>query len=129
MQRKYRRNSEIDRIASFIADHNRLIPGRHLSRRNGDSAAFGLQFKKLNTGDLPGSAGMHSAGHLIAALLRNSFSKEAVIYFSPMGGQTGFGFPCFAAGGISLFSIAFCPSLEQAGAKIMYVRFTAFPGS
>ena len=35
---------------------------------------------------------MHSAEHLIATLLRNSQDKEAVIYFGPMGCQTGFYF-------------------------------------
>ena len=35
---------------------------------------------------------MHSAEHLIATLLRNSEDREAVIYFGPMGCQTGFYF-------------------------------------
>lgn len=59
MQRNCRKNAEIDRIASFIVGHNRLTPGLCLSRQDWDSAAFGLRFKKLNTGDLPGNAGMH----------------------------------------------------------------------
>ena len=45
-----------------------------------------------NTGDLLTNAQMHSAEHLIATLLRNSQDKEAVIYFGPMGCQTGFYF-------------------------------------
>ena len=35
---------------------------------------------------------MHSVEHLIATLLRNSAAKEAVVYFGPMGCQTGFYF-------------------------------------
>lgn len=35
---------------------------------------------------------MHSAEHLIATLLRNSKDKDAVVYFGPMGCQTGFYF-------------------------------------
>ena len=35
---------------------------------------------------------MHSAEHLIATLLRNSPDREAVVYFGPMGCQTGFYF-------------------------------------
>jgi S-ribosylhomocysteine lyase len=35
---------------------------------------------------------MHSAEHLIATLLRNSRAKDAVVYFGPMGCQTGFYF-------------------------------------
>ena len=32
---------------------------------------------------------MHSVEHLIATLLRNSESRDAVIYFGPMGCRTG----------------------------------------
>ena len=35
---------------------------------------------------------MHSVEHIIATLLRNSEKKDAVIYFGPMGCQTGFYF-------------------------------------
>ncbi|MGN0963986.1 MAG: S-ribosylhomocysteine lyase, partial [Dysosmobacter sp.] len=35
---------------------------------------------------------MHSVEHLIATLLRNSEDQEAVVYFGPMGCQTGFYF-------------------------------------
>ena len=35
---------------------------------------------------------MHSVEHIIATLLRNSTSRDAVIYFGPMGCQTGFYF-------------------------------------
>ena len=35
---------------------------------------------------------MHSVEHLIATLLRNSPEKDAVVYFGPMGCQTGFYF-------------------------------------
>ena len=35
---------------------------------------------------------MHSVEHLIATLLRNSPEKDAVLYFGPMGCQTGFYF-------------------------------------
>ena len=33
---------------------------------------------------------MHSVEHIIATLLRNGRAKDAVIYFGPMGCQTGF---------------------------------------
>ena len=35
---------------------------------------------------------MHSVEHIIATALRNSPQKDAVIYFGPMGCQTGFYF-------------------------------------
>ena len=82
----------MERIASFTVDHNRLCPGLYYSRRDGDIVTFDLRFKKPNTGDLLTNAEMHSAEHLIATLLRNSSHKEAVIYFGPMGCQTGFYF-------------------------------------
>ena len=82
----------MERIASFTVDHNRLLPGLYLSRRDGDVVTFDLRFKRPNTGDLLTNAEMHSVEHLIATLLRNSAEKEAVIYFGPMGCQTGFYF-------------------------------------
>ena len=82
----------MERIASFTVDHNKLVPGLYYSRRDGDIVTFDQRFKKPNTGDLLTNAQMHSAEHLIATLLRNSQDKEAVIYFGPMGCQTGFYF-------------------------------------
>ena len=82
----------MERIASFTVDHNKLQPGLYLSRRDGDVGTFDLRFKKPNTGDLLTNAEMHSAEHLIATLLRNSKEKDAVVYFGPMGCQTGFYF-------------------------------------
>lgn len=82
----------MERIASFTVDHNKLMPGLYLSRRDGDVTTFDLRFKKPNTGDLLSNSEMHSAEHLIATLLRNSRAKEAVVYFGPMGCQTGFYF-------------------------------------
>lgn len=82
----------MDRIASFQVDHTKLLPGMYLSRRDGEITTFDLRFKKPNTGDLLTNAEMHSVEHVIATLLRNSHAKDAVIYFGPMGCQTGFYF-------------------------------------
>ncbi len=82
----------MERIASFTVDHNRLVPGLYYSRRDGDIVTFDLRLKKPNTGDLLTNSEIHSVEHLIATLLRNSEDKEAVIYFGPMGCQTGFYF-------------------------------------
>ena len=82
----------MERIASFTVDHTTLLPGLYLSRRDGDIVTFDLRFKKPNTGDLLSNSEMHSTEHLIATLLRNSAEKDAVIYFGPMGCQTGFYF-------------------------------------
>ena len=82
----------MERIASFTVDHNRLQPGLYYSRRDGDIVTLDLRFKKPNTGDLLSNSQLHSVEHLIATLLRNSEDREAVIYFGPMGCQTGFYF-------------------------------------
>ncbi|MBQ3103067.1 MAG: S-ribosylhomocysteine lyase [Oscillospiraceae bacterium] len=82
----------MERIASFTVDHNKLVPGLYYSRRDGSVVTFDLRFKKPNTGDLLSNAEMHSVEHLIATLLRNSDEKDAVVYFGPMGCQTGFYF-------------------------------------
>lgn len=82
----------MERIASFTVDHNVLVPGLYLSRRDGSVVTFDLRFKKPNTGDLLTNAEMHSVEHVIATFLRNSEDKDAVVYFGPMGCQTGFYF-------------------------------------
>ncbi len=82
----------MERIASFTVDHNVLVPGLYLSRRDGSVVTFDLRFKKPNTGDLLSNSQMHSVEHLVATLLRNSAGKDAVVYFGPMGCQTGFYF-------------------------------------
>ena len=82
----------MERIASFQVDHNKLEPGLYLSRRDGQVSTIDLRFKKPNTGDLLSNAEMHSVEHILATLLRNSSRRDAVIYFGPMGCQTGFYF-------------------------------------
>lgn len=82
----------MERIASFEVDHTKLTPGLYFSRRDGDIVTLDLRLKRPNTGDLLSNSEMHSVEHLIATLLRNSADKDAVIYFGPMGCQTGFYF-------------------------------------
>ncbi len=90
--RDEKERSIMERIASFTVDHTKLLPGMYLSRRDGNVTTFDLRFKKPNTGDLLTNAEMHSVEHIIATLLRNSAARDAVIYFGPMGCQTGFYF-------------------------------------
>lgn len=82
----------MEKISSFQVDHTKLEPGLYLSRQDGDVTTYDLRFKKPNTGDLLTNAEMHSVEHVIATLLRNSRAKDAVVYFGPMGCQTGFYF-------------------------------------
>ena len=62
----------------------------YLSRRDGKVTTLDLRFKKPNTGDLLSNAEMHSVELIIATLLRNGRCKDAIVYFGPMGCQTGF---------------------------------------
>ena len=71
----------MEKIASFTVNHNVLVPGLYLSRRDGEVSTFDLRFKKPNTGDLLTNAQLHSVEHMIATLLRNSPERDAVIYF------------------------------------------------
>ncbi len=80
----------MEKIASFTVDHRKITPGVYLSRVDGDVTTYDLRTRKPNTGDLMDNATMHSVEHLFATLIRNSSLKEGVLYFGPMGCQTGF---------------------------------------
>lgn len=80
----------MDKIASFTIDHRTLMPGIYLSRTDGDVTTYDLRTRRPNTGDLMTNQAMHSVEHLFATLIRNGPFKEDVIYFGPMGCQTGF---------------------------------------
>lgn len=80
----------MDKIESFKIDHTTLLPGIYVSRIDGDITTYDLRFKKPNTGDLLGNSALHSLEHMLATILRNSAIREDVIYFGPMGCQTGF---------------------------------------
>lgn len=80
----------MERIASFTVDHTKLKEGVYVSRLDGDIVTYDLRMRKPNTGDLLSNATMHSFEHLFATLVRNSSMGEKVIYFGPMGCQTGF---------------------------------------
>ena len=84
----------MEKIASFTVDHTVLVPGLYLSRKDGNVTTYDLRFCVPNSGDILNNDRLHSVEHLIATLLRNSEQKDAVIYFGPMGCQTGFYFLC-----------------------------------
>lgn len=79
-----------EKIESFKIDHNKLNPGIYVSRVDGDIVTYDLRTRKPNTGDLMDNATMHSAEHMIATYIRSSSIGKDVIYFGPMGCQTGF---------------------------------------
>lgn len=80
----------MEKIASFTVDHTVLIPGVYISRVDEDIVTYDIRVKRPNTGDLMSNEEMHSVEHLLATALRNSELKDKVIYFGPMGCQTGF---------------------------------------
>ena len=78
------------RIASFDADHDKIVPGFYLSRVDGDISTYDLRTRTPNAGDYMDDLTMHSVEHLFATYVRNSDDGDKVIYFGPMGCQTGF---------------------------------------
>ena len=80
----------MERITSFTVDHNLLEPGIYISRVDGDITTYDLRTRKPNAGDYMDNLTMHSVEHMMATYLRNSSIKENIIYFGPMGCQTGF---------------------------------------
>lgn len=80
----------MQKIASFTVDHRKIKPCIYISRIDGDITTYDMRMRKPNTGELIDNAVMHSLEHLFATFVRNSEIKDDVIYFGPMGCQTGF---------------------------------------
>lgn len=78
------------KIESFKIDHNKLAPGIYVSRTDGDIVTYDLRTRKPNCGDYMDNATMHSVEHMIATYIRSSSIADDIIYFGPMGCQTGF---------------------------------------
>lgn len=80
----------IKQITSFSVDHDFIEPGFYVSRRDGDVNTYDLRTRRPNSGDYMDNLTMHSVEHMLATYLRNSEYGDRVIYFGPMGCQTGF---------------------------------------
>ena len=80
----------MERIKSFEINHNILEPGFYISREDGDVVTYDLRTRKPNAGDYMTNSAMHSVEHMFATCIRNSRIAEKVVYFGPMGCQTGF---------------------------------------
>ena len=81
---------KIQRIASFSVDHTTLLPGIYVSRVDGDVVTYDLRTRTPNTEGLMDNVTMHSLEHMLATFLRTSAIADDVLYFGPMGCQTGF---------------------------------------
>lgn len=80
----------MQKISSFTVDHTKLLPGLYISRKDGDITTYDLRTRKPNCGDFMDVSTLHTCEHMLATFLRNSSIKDDVIYFGPMGCQTGF---------------------------------------
>ena len=80
----------MERIKSFTINHDILMPGFYISREDGDITTYDMRTRRPNMGDYMSDLTMHSVEHMFATYIRNSEIADDVIYFGPMGCQTGF---------------------------------------
>ena len=84
----------MDKIPSFTIDHNRLLRGIYVSRKDevgGETVTtFDIRMKEPNREPVLGQGAIHTIEHLAATFLRNHPAwKERIIYWGPMGCLTG----------------------------------------
>ena len=82
--------NEVKKIASFEVNHNLLREGIYVSRVDGDVTTYDLRTRVPNAGDYMDNLTMHSLEHMFATYVRSSALADSIIYFGPMGCQTGF---------------------------------------
>jgi len=84
----------MERIASFTVDHDNLLRGIYVSRKDslGDKwlSTFDIRMKEPNREPALDVPLLHTIEHLGATWLRNNpIWGEKVVYFGPMGCRTG----------------------------------------
>ena len=79
---------DIKQNASFMVDHRRFGEGLYISRIDSDITTFDMRTRRPNSGDYMDNITMHSFEHMFSTYIRNSGLD--VLYFGPMGCQTGF---------------------------------------
>lgn len=80
----------MNKIASFTVNHDKIIEGIYVSRIDGDIITYDMRMRKPNMGDYIDNLTIHSLEHMFATYVRNSEKSDKIIYFGPMGCQTGF---------------------------------------
>ena len=85
----------MDLIPSFSVDHTRIVPGIFTSRVDTIGiekiTTYDVRLTRPNVEPAVDAAAMHTLEHLIATYLRNDPDwKDQIIYWGPMGCQTGF---------------------------------------
>ena len=80
----------MQKIASFTVNHDNIKQGLYISRIDGNITTYDMRTRVPNSGDYMDNLTMHSVEHMFATYIRNSDKSENIIYFGPMGCQTGF---------------------------------------
>ena len=80
----------MEKIASFTVNHDKITEGIYISRIDNDITTYDMRMRKPNMGDYIDNLTMHSLEHMFATYVRNSEKSDKIIYFGPMGCQTGF---------------------------------------
>lgn len=84
----------MEKIPSFTIDHNKLLRGIYVSRKDkvGEEVVttFDIRMKEPNREPVLHIGALHAIEHLAATFLRNNKQwKERIIYWGPMGCLTG----------------------------------------
>ena len=84
----------MEKIPSFTIDHNRLLRGIYVSRKDevgGDTVTtFDIRMKEPNREPALHPGALHTIAHLAATYLRNDAEwKDRIVYWGPMGCLTG----------------------------------------
>ena len=83
----------MNQIESFCIDHEKLMPGLYVSRRDnlgGEVTTFDIRLLRPNKSNVFDTGAMHTIEHIGATYLRNTIRRDEIIYFGPMGCRTGF---------------------------------------
>ena len=84
----------MNKIPSFTIDHNRLLRGIYVSRKDevgGDTVTtFDIRMKEPNREPALHPGALHTIEHLAATYLRNDAEwRDRIVYWGPMGCLTG----------------------------------------
>lgn len=84
----------MEKIPSFTIDHNQLLRGIYVSRKDevgGDTVTtFDIRMKEPNREPAMHVGALHTIEHLAATFLRNDAEwRDRVVYWGPMGCLTG----------------------------------------
>lgn len=84
----------MDKIPSFTIDHEKLLPGIYVSRKdkvgNDTVTTFDIRMKAPNREPAVHPGALHTIEHLAATYLRNDAEwKDRIVYWGPMGCLTG----------------------------------------